>query len=377
MVGTGSERPEFHRMPIMQPFRPQSLVDQVHAHLRESLLEGTWRERLPSEPRLVAELGVSRRVVREALKRLADEGGIQETGQGKRREISTNTQTGSAPRRQRVRILLGEPLQSDNASSQYLMLSLANRIKEQGHDCEFAHRSIQELGDKPQRLERMVRETGADMWIIYSAPRWVLEWFSTRSQPAFAIGGRPQGLGLANVFISLSNAVREIVKSLVALGHQRIVLIAPGAWRLPVPGPTQTSYLSALQAHGIPYDTHFNLPDWEDTPDGLERLLESLFRVTPPTALIVLEPVHCVAVCAFLADRSLRIPRDVSVISLVADSIFAFRKPQFSQVRWNNTAMISPVLRWVNAVAAGKHPRTASVIHSTFDPGGTIGRNCR
>jgi hypothetical protein len=31
----------------------------------------------------------------------------------------------------------------------------------------------------------------------------------------------------------------------------------------------------------------FNLPDWEETPECLQRLLVACFQVTPPTALLV------------------------------------------------------------------------------------------
>ena len=61
-------------MPV-RPIQIASVVDQVHAALREQILSGELERgsRLPQET-LAAELGVSRTPLREALRRLAGEG---------------------------------------------------------------------------------------------------------------------------------------------------------------------------------------------------------------------------------------------------------------------------------------------------------------
>ena len=41
-----------------------------------------------------------------------------------------------------------------------------------------------------------------------------------------------------------------------------------------------------LEFHGI-RTGRYNLPDWPGNPDGLCQKLDSMFRHTPPTALIV------------------------------------------------------------------------------------------
>jgi hypothetical protein len=50
------------------------------------------------------------------------------------------------------------------------------------------------------------------------------------------------------------------------------------------------------------------LPDWEESPEGFERCLDSLFGSTPPTALILDEPFLFNAVFHYLAQRGLRVP---------------------------------------------------------------------
>ena len=58
-------------MPL-DPVRQSSLSDQVVARLRTEIVEGRWPldERIPPEPELMAELGVARGTLREALRAL-------------------------------------------------------------------------------------------------------------------------------------------------------------------------------------------------------------------------------------------------------------------------------------------------------------------
>ncbi len=51
-----------------------SLIDQVTDILRQSMIEGRWRETLPGRARLAKELGCSQPTVEEAMQRLIREG---------------------------------------------------------------------------------------------------------------------------------------------------------------------------------------------------------------------------------------------------------------------------------------------------------------
>ncbi|WP_323147138.1 FadR/GntR family transcriptional regulator [Pseudomonas marginalis] len=70
-------------MTDIAPLIKRSLVDQALEQLRWRISEGRWAigERLPTEPELAAELGISRNTVREAMRVLAFSGLI-ETRQG-------------------------------------------------------------------------------------------------------------------------------------------------------------------------------------------------------------------------------------------------------------------------------------------------------
>lgn len=60
-------------MTDITPLIKRSLVDQALDQLRQRITQGTWAigERLPTEPELAAELGISRNTMREAMRVLA------------------------------------------------------------------------------------------------------------------------------------------------------------------------------------------------------------------------------------------------------------------------------------------------------------------
>jgi len=68
-----------HPMTDIAPLIKRSLVDQALEQLRWRITEGKWAigERLPTEPELAAELGISRNTVREAMRVLAFSGLIE------------------------------------------------------------------------------------------------------------------------------------------------------------------------------------------------------------------------------------------------------------------------------------------------------------
>lgn len=66
-------------MSDISPLIKRSLVDQALEQLRQRISDGVWAvgQRLPTEPELVAELGISRNTVREAMRVLAFSGLIE------------------------------------------------------------------------------------------------------------------------------------------------------------------------------------------------------------------------------------------------------------------------------------------------------------
>lgn len=137
-----------------------------------------------------------------------------------------------------------------------------------------------------KRIARMVGQTRSDAWMVMAGSREVLEWFSSQQIPAFALFGRRNDLPIAAVGPDKRPSCVAAVRELVRLGHRRIVLIARSRRLRPKPGAAEQAFLDELAAQGLPV-SDCNLPMWEETTEGFRARLDSLFRVTPPSALII------------------------------------------------------------------------------------------
>lgn len=344
-----------------------TISQQVAAHLREEIFRGRWQGSIPGLPSLAKELEVNRKTVEAALRLLESEGLLVSQGAGKRRKIVL-PESGNTPG---LRVAL---LSFDVATkTEHYIVDLQHQLKEAGHRAEYTSRTLLELGMDVSKVARLVDQTKADAWVICSGSREILAWFAAQSVPAFALFGRRRTVPIAAAGPDKSLALADAVRRLVVLGHRRIVLMVREEIRKPRPSNVvQKAFLDELETHGItpgPY----NLPDWEQTPSGYRDALESLFKVTQPTALILDEVWQVVPTLQFCLSRGIQIPRDLSLVSGDPDPSFDWSVPPISHIRWDPAPVVRRVVRWVNAVAIGRLDLRQTLTHAEFVPGGTIG----
>lgn len=342
-----------------------SVTDQVTQLLREGLVQGRWRGTLPGRDRLADELGVNHKTVEAAMRRLAGKGMLVSQGPGQRRRIVLPDDIGET-RELRIRILLYE---REDASA-HEETEVLSQLQRAGFAAGFALKSLHDLGMNPGRVERFVAKTTTDAWIVVGGSREVLEWFSRQVVPAFALFGTKSGVPIAGGSARKDPSV--VVRALVGLGHRRIVMLTREDRLTPRPALFEQAFLDALEDHGIATGS-YHLPHWGNTPVELQRHLDTLFRHTPPTALMVSEPYLFIAVRDHLAQLGIIAPRDVSLISEDQDAAFSWCLPQVAHFQWDFTPIARRVVRWANNVARGKDDRRQTFSMARFIEGGTIG----
>lgn len=322
---------------------------------------------MPGKHEIAAELGVNHKTVEAALGMLEAEGLLVSQGPGRRRRIvGIEGREASA---MRVEILAFD----DASKIDHYMVDLQHRLKESGHRVGYASKTLQELGMSVRRVARLVAQTPADAWIVCSGSREILEWFAAQPVPAFALLGRRRGLAIAAAGPDKIQALRSAVRHLMASGHRRIVMLVRDELRIPRPATVvQTAFLDELSAHGIA-PAAYHLPDWQESPEGFREVLESLFRLTPPTALMLDESWTVLPTLQFCLARGIQIPRDMSLVCGDPDPSFDWCLPPVSHIRWDPAAMVRRVVRWVDGVARGKPGFRQTLTHAEFVPGGTIG----
>lgn len=344
-----------------------SVVEQVAAHLRERLAREHWTGTMPGVLHLEVELGINRKTLEAALRQLEHEGLLAGQGPGRKRLIVRNRGR-AAMRPMRVAILLGEA--SDR--KQDYVVELQHALLEAGHAAFYPAKSLLDLQMEVKHVARFVGKTPADAWIVLGGSRGILEWFSTGPKPAFALFGHRAGLPIAATGPNKVPAIAAATRQLMALGHRRIALLCRKRRRLPKPGASERAFLDELAAHGLATGA-FNLPDWEETIEGFHELLGLLFRVTPPTALIVDEAPQFVATLQFLARRGIPVPEKVSLICTDPDPAFAWCKPTIAHIRWDSGSLVRRIVRWAAHVSHGRADVRQTFVPAEFVAGGTIG----
>lgn len=351
----------------MTTFRILSVSEQIAAHLRDEIARGRWNRLMPGRIELAKRFDVGISSMEEALRQLESEGLIIEQGIGRPRRIADGNRR-FEKRRLRIAILAYE----NSTSGTGIFSEVAHVLREAGHDAFFTNTSLVEMNFNLKRIANHVNQTECDAWIACSAPREVTQWFASGSKPALSLFGRRRGVPIASAGPDKSSAIAAGTERLIKLGHRRIVLLVRRERILPVPGTPERAFLAALAAHGVTPGS-YHLPEWEDTMEGFQDRLESLFQMTPPTALIVDEMMLFVATLQFLSRNRLSVPEDVSLMGIESDPAFAWCRPSIAQVVWDKQPVLRRVVAWAKNVANGKKDIRETNTSAKFIDGGSVG----
>jgi DNA-binding LacI/PurR family transcriptional regulator len=348
----------------MPKFALLSAAEQAANHLRGRILSGIWGDEIPGAPTLAAELEINHETVIAALHQLEHEGLLIPQGPGRRRRITLPKNI--SPSSLRVAILNFEPFLTPD------MNELQHRLRGAGHTPFFTSKCLIELGMDVKRIARMVKQTPADAWVVTGGSREVLAWFVAQETPAFALFGRQTNLPIAAVAPDKSPALAAAARRLIDLGHRRISLLCGRYLRLPRPGEGARAFLAEFEAAGIE-SGDFNLPDWDQSKEGFAALIDSMFRYTPPTALILDEPCLYNAALHFLAGRGLRVPEDLSLVCTDFHPSYDWCVPSVAHISWDPNSAIRRIVRWTNNVSRGVEDIRKTRTKAEFIEGGTVG----
>jgi DNA-binding LacI/PurR family transcriptional regulator len=316
---------------------------------------------------LAVELGVNHKTANAALTLLEREGLLISQGPGLAREIVLPQN--HHPPGLRIAIL---DFDSQSQGVDY-MIDLRRRLEAAGHLPFFTDKCLKDLGSNITRIARYVEQTRADAWIIGAGSREILEWFAKRGTPAFAMFGVRDEVPIAATGPDKGTTLAEVTRHLLTLGHRRISFIVRHEVRHPKPARGIRAYLDELEAAGITTGA-FNLPDWEETREGFERLLGSFFNgPTPPTALILDEAFEFNAAYHHISQKGLRVPNDVSLVCTDYDPGFDWCEPPVAHIRWDYPPVVRRIVRWANNVAQGKDDLRQTLTKAEFVKGGTTG----
>ncbi len=350
----------------MKPFRPLTTSDQLANHLREEILNGELVGTMPGINHLVKSMGINSVAVTKALKQLERENLIISQGRRRKRLISKEIKPSS--KSLRVAFLHYDKhneLRHDSILARQVLIDA-------GHKTITAPKTMQDLGMNTDRIARMAESIDVDAWIIFAASAETLEWFANFRLPALAIYGRFKRQNMPGIGISKQHTTEKVINRLAELGHSRIVLMIREERRKPNLGSVELTFLKLLESHGIKTSS-YNIPDWKESSEGLQECLENLLLHTPPTAMIVGDPVLFHAIQIHLANRGLKSPEHISLFCDDYAESFEWVLPSISHIRWDHRPILRRVLQWTKNVTLGKEDLKHTLTIAKLVDNGSIG----
>ncbi|MEN9635109.1 MAG: hypothetical protein RL077_3513 [Verrucomicrobiota bacterium] len=356
--------------------RYQSLPVQVAARLAAGIKKGTWGAWLPGERTLAATLQVGRKTLRKALSHLQRNGAIEtQHGRGHRIRSSKGAATAVAGANADISVGLLTPDAIENLRP-YTALwvdELRALLFENG--VRFAtfsgHRFF--TGRPEKALARLVAQNPQRCWVLAHSNKNIQQWFHDNGIACIIAGSSHPGLPLPNVDLDFFAICRHAAGEMLRLGHRQVALFM-----------RQSDRAGDLESErgfedGVRRSPHRSaepmIVQHDGTVDGAYRSLSRLFGAAKaPTAVLVAQSTFYLTTIAFLAERGLRVPQDVSLMCRDDETFLAYLKPAPARYACNPKTYAKRLLLQLNLVFDGETGAYATHrIEGKFIAGASLG----
>jgi DNA-binding LacI/PurR family transcriptional regulator len=326
-----------------------SLVAQTAQVLRDLIQAGEWDTYLSTEKQLKDRMQVGLNTIRAALEILTKEGWISEGKAGRRREIiNRGGREPSKSHSKVVGLLSPSPLEHMRPVTLLTIAGLRDHLAEMGCRLEI-HTSRAFQLDKPDHtLEMLVKKNPADVWILLLSTHAIQEWFSRQEFPCMVFGSVFEGIQLPCVELDLAAGTRHAVGQLIRKGHSHLGIMLPQD-KYYGDKKVESAFWEALAADKNPdrQGTVVRLEsnDSESVCRGVKRLMS---QTDVPTALILSRIVFAHAVMSYAPQRGIRIPQDLSIISIGDSSSAQWLVPALARYKVQPDRIIGKQIRLIH-----------------------------
>lgn len=350
-----------------------SLPNQVAQTLREKIANRVWNEWLPGERILAETLQISRKTVRKALAQLRREGVIVPVhGLGNRIAVpkaGVRSQEAEAV----VTLLTPDPIEHMRSYTSLWVSHLKSLLIENN----FRLRTVDGRKLFSQRpaavLKKLTSRQPAACWLLANSTEATQRWFSDQKLPCVVAGSCHPGIDLPQVDLDHYALCRHAAGVLLGAGHRCVALLNERSGRA---GDleSEAGFIAGVResphANAIPLVMHH-----EHSSESLCRALDRLLAMPQmPTALLVSNGTSYLTVISALAQRKLRVPQDVSIVSRDDEPFLHFLVPQPAYYAANPHTFAKRLLKPLLQSLAGETvlPRNTRML-PTFTKGGSLG----
>jgi len=345
-----------------------NIVQETKNEIRRACAAGTWESKLPGSRILAERLNVSAPTVIKALRELAEEGILYRAGDRKAYSFTGKAESsGSGDDKQgRVIVLSPVPFTDLPGPTQDTTNLLIHALRKKGMNPERKVIDFTHSKSVPKNWETLM-EADEETPLIAIRGNSVLEkWVTTKSIPTLFLGGSLSGSHVSMVAVHLIPMVKHAMTELTALGHQHIVLPLhdrTDEFSASIKAATR----AALESVGARYTERYHNPESAYAfPEVTQGMLESVFAIRQPTAMIFLGFNELLVAYCFLSRMGLRVPEDISLVLLSHQEEVDWFLPKLAHHRYPNEAIVKQICKWA---ASSKKQQLLSYPSARYVPG--------
>lgn len=355
-----------------QPSR--SLVANAADYLLNGINRGNWSEWLPSERNLCGQLQVSRGIIRQALKKLKQDGIIEpHPGRGYRILIHQKKRL-RLVRKNSIGILIPGPLNNLTYNTVFTVNSIQTQLIKDGlqvtlHECTKCFKT-----NGGSMLRKLVSVYQHDCWLLFGASHAIQTWFQDQNLSCFIVGACYPGIELPSISIDYHHLGRHVAGTLISHGHKRIFFLYK------IEG--SAGALSAVDGFEEECFTHRDkgvIGTVVEFEDHLEIFRQTILRIikkhSAPTALIFNDPYYSISALTSVLSEGYRVPEDISMICLRGSHFITYTNPPLAHYTLplpGYTNKLKRLIQKICSEGALRHQR--NLVFPTLYPGESIAR---
>lgn len=316
-------------MPSLPP-RDNRVLLTVDA-LKREIQKGWFVKVLPGERELAQRLRVSRKTLRKALEILESTQVIGPGHRGRRRQILLGQSKQITEHK--ISVLKGKsvvtmaphPLNQMGEGERLFQSRLGNYCTRAGLTLMHRHLDVRHMKRPAYRLREFVQQTPADIYLLQHSTPHIQQWFERQKIQSVVLGGSWSGSALPKVDVDQKAIGVHAASVLQRHGHKDVAMLYPKPEKR---GLQILAESFQLAAPGI----KLRLIGYQETPESATGAITRLLTeaTSKPTALVTPTISSMVTAFSTAAGLGLKIPRDLTLLSLTHDEILLHFQPSIA-----------------------------------------------
>ncbi len=307
-----------------------SLTHQVANLIRDGMESGRWLEWLPGERKLAEELGVSRRTIRQSLQLLLVDRLIRcETGKGNR-ILLKKEQTGRESLPSSIGLLISAPVELQRTFTTLWINELRSFLSKHNLDLRvFSGGKI--FSTSPEKaLRKLIGNEPQRAWVLAASTTEIQTWFESNQRNAVIVGSPRGTCSLPSIDVDYRAVGRHAAGEFLRAHHRKIAVLVGSPAR---GGDTECAagFKEAVDAHRSD-PAELVVVKHTYSSESIHRSVQKLLRrKSPPTAILVANSMHYLAVHTALLQLGINIPAEMTLLSRDDDPFLQFVHPEPSR----------------------------------------------